>query len=80
MEETLVTTTTDNTLTLPGVRKQAHKLNRGRTWILAAGDVAVLIVAYATTFIVSEQIGPLRRSPLPAGSSPLSAWRPCRSG
>ena len=58
-------TTTENTLTLPRLQKRAHRLNRGRTWILAAGDLCVLIVAYATTFVVSEQIGPL-----PAVSAP----------
>ena len=60
-----MTTATDNTLALPRLQKRAHRLNRGRTWILAAGDIAVMILAYATTFIVSEQIGPL-----PAVSAP----------
>jgi exopolysaccharide biosynthesis polyprenyl glycosylphosphotransferase len=40
-------------------------LKRGRTTMLAAGDLVALVVAYVITYVTSEQIGPL-----PAVSAP----------
>jgi exopolysaccharide biosynthesis polyprenyl glycosylphosphotransferase len=40
-------------------------LRRGRTTMLAGGDLVALVVAYAITYVTSEQIGPL-----PAVSAP----------
>lgn len=40
-------------------------LKRGRTTMLAGGDLVALVIAYAITFVTSEQIGPL-----PAVSAP----------
>jgi exopolysaccharide biosynthesis polyprenyl glycosylphosphotransferase len=34
-------------------------LKRGRTWILAGGDLVALGVAYAATYLVAAQVGPL---------------------
>ena len=65
MERT-VTVGSDNVAPFP--RQASHgRLGRGRTTILAAGDLAALILAYAFSFAMSEQIGPL-----PAVSAP--AW------
>ena len=41
-------------------------LNRGRTWILAVGDVAALVVAYVVTYVVSDWIGSLPPVSAPA--------------
>jgi exopolysaccharide biosynthesis polyprenyl glycosylphosphotransferase len=42
-----------------------HSLRRGRTTILASGDLVALVIAYVITYVTSEQIGPL-----PAVSAP----------
>jgi exopolysaccharide biosynthesis polyprenyl glycosylphosphotransferase len=34
-------------------------LKRGRTWILAAGDLAVLVLAYMATYVAADWLGPL---------------------
>jgi exopolysaccharide biosynthesis polyprenyl glycosylphosphotransferase len=34
-------------------------LDHGRTWILAAGDLAALTLAYATSYAISSHMGPL---------------------
>jgi len=34
-------------------------LTRGRTWLLAAGDVAALVTAYAITYAAADRLGPL---------------------
>ena len=60
-----LTVTTDDSVALPRVSQVGQRLRRGRTFILAAGDVSSLIVAYVITLVVSEQIGPL-----PAVSAP----------
>ena len=41
-------------------------LQRGRTWILAGGDLVALTVAYAATYIVASQIAPLPPVSAPA--------------
>jgi exopolysaccharide biosynthesis polyprenyl glycosylphosphotransferase len=41
-------------------------LNSGRTWILAVGDVAALVVAYVVTYVVSDWIGSLPPVSAPA--------------
>jgi exopolysaccharide biosynthesis polyprenyl glycosylphosphotransferase len=38
---------------------RGRKLGRGRTWMLAAGDLVALSVAYAATYAVSARIAPL---------------------
>ena len=50
---------------LPAAVDGSARLVRGRTTILAVGDLAALMVAYAFSYSVSEQIGPL-----PAVSAP----------
>ena len=60
-----LTVTSDNSVALPRVSQARQRLRRGRTFMLAAGDVSSLIVAYVVTLVVSEQIGPL-----PAVSAP----------
>ena len=63
MERT-VTVSDDNVATFP---RQATRgrLVRGRTTILAVGDLTALVLAYAFSYAMSEQIGPL-----PAVSAP----------
>jgi len=34
-------------------------LKRGRTWMLAGGDLLALSLAYAATFVVAGAVGPL---------------------
>jgi exopolysaccharide biosynthesis polyprenyl glycosylphosphotransferase len=45
------------------VRAQAvlspRGLKRGRTWMLAAGDLAALTVAYAVSYLIADRIAPL---------------------
>jgi exopolysaccharide biosynthesis polyprenyl glycosylphosphotransferase len=47
------------------VRSEGRRLARGRTTMLAAGDLVALVLAYAFSYVVSEQIGSL-----PAVSAP----------
>jgi exopolysaccharide biosynthesis polyprenyl glycosylphosphotransferase len=42
------------------------RLKRGRTWFLAGGDLAALAAAYATTYLVAAQLGPLPPVSAPA--------------
>ena len=58
------TAPTENVVELPR-REQRRALKRGRTTMLAAGDLVALVVAYVITYVTSEQIGPL-----PAVSAP----------
>jgi exopolysaccharide biosynthesis polyprenyl glycosylphosphotransferase len=44
-----------------------HLLRRGRTWMLAGGDLAALIVAYAATFVAAEWLGALPAVSAPTG-------------
>jgi exopolysaccharide biosynthesis polyprenyl glycosylphosphotransferase len=44
----------------------AGRLDRGRTWILAAGDLAALTLAYAICLLVSARIGSLAPVSAPA--------------
>jgi exopolysaccharide biosynthesis polyprenyl glycosylphosphotransferase len=55
---------TENVVELPR-REPTRALKRGRTTMLAAGDLVALVLAYTITFVTSEQIGPL-----PAVSAP----------
>jgi exopolysaccharide biosynthesis polyprenyl glycosylphosphotransferase len=48
------------------VATQRVGLERGRTWILVGGDLAALTIAYAATYIVASQIGPLPPVSAPA--------------
>jgi exopolysaccharide biosynthesis polyprenyl glycosylphosphotransferase len=59
-----MTITGDTALALPSLRRRGG-LQRGKTRMLAAGDGAVLVLAYALSFAVAEAIGPL-----PAVSAP----------
>jgi exopolysaccharide biosynthesis polyprenyl glycosylphosphotransferase len=59
------TASRENVLELPSSGKPSRALTRGRTTMLAAGDLVALVVAYAATYVTSEQIGPL-----PAVSAP----------
>ncbi len=36
-----------------------NRLQRGRTWMLAIGDICALIVAYATCYVIADRIAPL---------------------
>ena len=36
-----------------------HGLKRGRTWMLAAGDLVALTVAYTVSYVVADRIAPL---------------------
>ena len=42
------------------------RLRRGRTWMLAGGDIAALTLAYALTYVASDQIGSLPPVAAPA--------------
>jgi exopolysaccharide biosynthesis polyprenyl glycosylphosphotransferase len=55
----------DNVVELPGREPAGGALRRGRTTMLAAGDLVALLIAYVITYVTSEQIGPL-----PAVSAP----------
>jgi exopolysaccharide biosynthesis polyprenyl glycosylphosphotransferase len=48
------------------VATQRVGLERGRTWILAGGDLAALTVAYSATYVVASQIAPLPPVSAPA--------------
>ncbi|MDX6491393.1 MAG: hypothetical protein QOD43_1638 [Gaiellaceae bacterium] len=48
------------------VATQRVGLERGRTWILAGGDLAALTVAYSATYVVAAQIAPLPPVSAPA--------------
>ena len=39
--------------------RRGRRLGRGRTWILATGDVLALVVAYALTYLAAAWLGPL---------------------
>ena len=41
-------------------------LKRGRTWILAGGDLAALFVAYAATYAIADRVGKLPPVSAPA--------------
>jgi len=46
-------------IALPAPRGGAHgRLGRGRTWILAGGDLLALTIAYGTTYVAANQIAP----------------------
>jgi exopolysaccharide biosynthesis polyprenyl glycosylphosphotransferase len=47
----------ESTTEVHPVTRTAGRLDRGRTWILAAGDLAALTVAYAMCLALSAQIG-----------------------
>src|SRR2546428_13952048 len=51
------------------------RLRRGRTRILAGGDLAALTLAYAVTYAASEQIGSV-----PPGAAPARPLPPLRGG
>ena len=58
------TVPTENVVELPR-REPGRALRRGRTTMLASGDLVALGIAYLITYVTSEQIGPL-----PAVSAP----------
>jgi exopolysaccharide biosynthesis polyprenyl glycosylphosphotransferase len=58
------TAPTENVVELPR-REAGRALRRGRARMLAASDLVALVIAYAITYVTSEQIGPL-----PAVSAP----------
>ena len=39
--------------------RRERRLGRGRTWILATGDVLALVAAYALTYLAAAWLGPL---------------------
>src|SRR4249920_373224 len=43
----------------PPAPSASNGLRRGRTWMLALGDLAALVVAYAAAYAVADQIAPL---------------------
>ena len=46
--------------------KRGRRLGRGRTWILATGDVLALVVAYALAYAAAAWLGPLPPVSAPA--------------
>ncbi len=50
----------------PVARPAGRKLDRGRTWFLAAGDLTALTLAYAICLTVSGRIGNLPPVSAPA--------------
>lgn len=50
---------TERILSPPQSVPAANLLHRGRTWILAAGDLAALVLAYVLTYLASDVIGEL---------------------
>ena len=51
--------TVENALRAPAAAKAAQGLRRGRTRILATGDVVMLVIAYAATYAIADRIAPL---------------------
>jgi exopolysaccharide biosynthesis polyprenyl glycosylphosphotransferase len=50
---------TEQILSRPHAVPEQGLLHSGRTWILAAGDLAALVVAYVVTYIASDWLGAL---------------------
>ena len=50
---------TEGVVTLGRTRRHRGRLGRGRTWMLAGGDVAAMVLAYAIAYVISERIAPL---------------------
>ena len=50
---------TEQILSRPQAVPEQGLLHSGRTWILAAGDLAALVVAYVVTYIASDWLGAL---------------------
>jgi exopolysaccharide biosynthesis polyprenyl glycosylphosphotransferase len=53
------TAPTENVVELPRQGKPSRALTRGRTTMLAAGDLVALVIAYVATYLASDQIAPL---------------------
>jgi exopolysaccharide biosynthesis polyprenyl glycosylphosphotransferase len=50
----------ENVVRAPALTKEAgHRLQRGRTRLLAVGDVVSLVVAYAVCYAIADRIAPL---------------------
>jgi hypothetical protein len=50
----------ENVVRAPALAKEAgHRLQRGRTRLLAVGDVVSLVVAYAVCYAIADRIAPL---------------------
>ncbi len=49
----------ENALRAPATAKAPHGLRRGRTRILAVGDVLMLVLAYLVTYAIADRIAPL---------------------
>ncbi len=49
----------DNALQAPATAKEPRGLRRGRTRILAVGDVLMLVLAYLVTYAIADRIAPL---------------------
>ena len=43
----------------PALAERKHRLRRGRTRILAVSDLAMLALAYATSYLIADRIAPL---------------------
>jgi exopolysaccharide biosynthesis polyprenyl glycosylphosphotransferase len=55
---TNVNVAAERVLPAPATARQPG-LKRGRTWILASGDLVALVIAYAVTYVVAAHIGSL---------------------
>ena len=54
-----MSTGVDHVLPATRTAPKRGRLGRGRTWILATGDLVALTVAYALTYVAADLLGPL---------------------
>ena len=72
---------TEQILSRPQAVPEQGLLHSGRTWILATGDLAALVVAYVVTYVASDWLGALPPVSAPGWFLVLArgCWR-ARSG